>query len=393
MLGGLTMADLFNELLNSVDSLSDEQLAKLVSKIDQKRGTPVKKEKEETKNEVICLYCKKPTSIKKFGKSCGRQRYMCKECNRTFCTSTGSLLSGSRLTEKQWRTLLKCIVFNLSVKDTAKEVGIARSSAWQNKIKVCYALYKTGEFNNEIFTDIAECDEYYAPVSFKGKRDPRFFIYTLGRMPRHHMNREEKINWLVKNGLYDKLKQNDPENLEFLLQYDGKLQGISREQTCILTCKDRGGHLYMKPTCIGRMKSSDVNNELHGKFEGDAIIVTDSHNAYNAFAESEHIHHEPIEAGSHSKGPFNLARINELHSELAGYWSKSARRIPATKYMEIEILMFMWLQKHENLTSDEKVELLYGIVSKQSFSIDSTYDEIKSKEMNINTNGYFPNKV
>ena len=46
------------------------------------------------------------------------------------------------------------------------------------------------------FIDIVECDEYYTTVSFKGKRDPAFFINVLGRMPRHHMTLEEKMDYL-----------------------------------------------------------------------------------------------------------------------------------------------------------------------------------------------------
>lgn len=85
------------------------------------------------------------------------------------------------------------------------------------------------------FVDIAECDEYYVPVSFKGKRATDFFSNTLDRMPRHHMTYEEKIEWLLKNGFFDKL-QNDSERLEYLLgSGDEYLRGISRHQTCILT--------------------------------------------------------------------------------------------------------------------------------------------------------------
>ena len=54
-----------------------------------------------------------------------------------------------------------------------------------------------------------ECDEYYVPVPFKGKRAPDFFINILNRMPRHHMTYEQKIEWLMKYGYYDEL-QNDP---------------------------------------------------------------------------------------------------------------------------------------------------------------------------------------
>lgn len=80
-------------------------------------------------------------------------------------------------------------------------MGLSPSSVWLNRIKLCMAIMSLyGTQDN--FVDIAECDEYYAPVSFKGKRDPAFFIDVLGRLPRHHWGRQEKIYCLIKNGFY-----------------------------------------------------------------------------------------------------------------------------------------------------------------------------------------------
>ena len=149
------------------------------------------------------------------------------------------------------------------------------------------------------FIDIVECDEYYTTVSFKGKRDPAFFINVLGRMPRHHMTLEEKIDYLSKHGLLEGLKK-DPERLEMLLSSGNTYKrGISNDQTCILTCKDRSGYFLIDPVCVGRLETSDLTKTLAGKFASDAIMVTDSHAAYPAFAESEKIQLEQIEPGKH----------------------------------------------------------------------------------------------
>lgn len=83
---------------------------------------------------------------------------------------------------------------------------------------------------DEKFVDIAECDEYYTTVSFKGKRDPEFFIKVLGRMPRHHRTLLEKLEYLEENGLLEKLEA-DPERLEMILHSSNSYkQGISNEQ-------------------------------------------------------------------------------------------------------------------------------------------------------------------
>lgn len=149
----------------------------------------------------------------------------------------------------------------------------------------------------------------------------------------------------------------------------------------------------MNPTCIGRLETSDVNKNLHGKFEKDAILVTDSHSAYPSFADKEKIQLEQIETDKHAKGAFNLGRVNALHSEIAAYWSKHQERIFSTKYMDLSLMLMWWLQKNKELTTNEKVEKLYEIIQNQHITVDTLYEKIKSRELQLNTKGYFLNKV
>lgn len=83
---------------------------------------------------------------------------------------------------------------------------------WFNKQKVC-TLLKEKFGQQDSFVDITECDEYYATLSFKGKRDPKFFIETLGRLPRHNRTYQEKVEYLMKHGYWQRLQQN-PVRLE-----------------------------------------------------------------------------------------------------------------------------------------------------------------------------------
>lgn len=90
-----------------------------------------------------------------------------------------------------------------------------------------------------------------------------------------------------------------PENL--LSSSNTYKRGISNDQTCILTCKDRSGNLYVKPACIGRLETADVEKCLQGRFASDAVLVTDSHNdAYPGFAHKERIQLEQIEVDKHA---------------------------------------------------------------------------------------------
>lgn len=239
--------------------------------------------------------------------------------------------------------------------------------------------------------DIGECDEYSVHLSFKGKKDPDFFVRRLGRMPRTHMSRAEKLEYLERNGLLS-LFDKKPEALEALLSGTTYLVGTNKDSVCILTAKDRGGNLFISPVCVGGITSDNVNEQFKDRFEPDAIMVTDGSNAYKDFAELENIEYKQINADKHSEGPFSLARVNALHSQLNRYWPQGSGKLPATKYIDLYTMFFWWLQKRSNLTTEQKVDELYSyIVNQTGDSISSeqhiSYDELNSRQLPIDTKG------
>ena len=280
----------------------------------------------------------------------------------------------------------------VATSDTADTIGTSVPTVWHNRHKVCLALEEIYKEQSE-FIDIAECDEFYIPVSFKGKRDPAFFIDVLDRMPRHHRTYEEKVEYLKKNGLWDRLKS-EPERLERLLESGNSYKkGISNDQTCVLTCKDRSGHFTIDPVSVGRLETNDLTKNLSGKFASDAILVTDSHSAYQGFARTEHIQLEQIESGKHSKGAYNLGRINAIHSKLSAFYPEQEERAPATKYLGLQLKLFWWLEVNGTLGTQEKVDKLYGIMASKTNVTGADYTSITNRELTINTKGCFPTKV
>lgn len=71
MLGGLTMADLSEQLLDSIDTLTPEQFAELASIINAKQPKPEKvKEGLHSDGKQPCVYCGS-INTKKHGKVSG----------------------------------------------------------------------------------------------------------------------------------------------------------------------------------------------------------------------------------------------------------------------------------------------------------------------------------
>lgn len=109
------MADFFKEILTDIDKLSDEQVNQLMAALEVKRaGGQTTKDsiKENDEIPLACPHCGS-ISLKRHGKAGGRQRYRCKDCCKTFCETSQTLMYHSRLAPAQWKGLLLGMVQNL----------------------------------------------------------------------------------------------------------------------------------------------------------------------------------------------------------------------------------------------------------------------------------------
>lgn len=84
----------------------------------------------------------------------------------------------------------------------------------------------------------------------------------------------------MKYGLYAEVAK-DPERLARLLgentgsknsPKERRKRGISNDQTCVLTCKDRSGFFTIDLICVGPPGTTDIRQNLSGKFANDAIV-------------------------------------------------------------------------------------------------------------------------
>lgn len=260
------MADL-SIFTKHLGSLTDDELNELLSRLEIEKSR--REQPEDIKgltvkdgNVLACPHCGSAT-IKKHGKRQGKQRYRCKDCGKTFVETLNTMLYRSKLTKEQWEKLVKGIVQHLTLSQIADEVGISPSGVWYNRQKILDCMNSMFT-EQDRFADIAEFDEYEVHMSFRGKRDPDFFVNTLGRMPRHHRSKDEKIEYLKKAGLWAELQQNQ-ERLDQLLYGDSYVKGTKKDSVCILTGKDRSGNLLLEPTCLGSIEGKHVEKLLSDK--------------------------------------------------------------------------------------------------------------------------------
>ena len=264
------------ELQQILDNLTPEERKQLQTQLDrqikvdnitnptQSTNTKPKVKPKSDNSKVYCCPLCGSASYKKHGTTTsGMQRYICKDCGKTFSENYGDSLRYSHLTSDEWLDIIRGIVNNHSLPQIARDCGISKSTAWSCRMKINQAIMTMYGYS-DLFQGTTQADEYYCRAAFKGKRDPEFFIYTLRRMPRHNRNYYEKVEYLQQAGLYDKLKRDEPDYLQQLLEEEPKMKrGISNEQICILTLVDENKHhrisnqrakiTYQYPLSCGKM--------------------------------------------------------------------------------------------------------------------------------------------
>ncbi len=111
----------------------------------------------------LCVHCGS-MSVKRSGKYRSRQRYLCKDCNKTFNDMTNTPFSGSRYPEK-WVKYIELMVEGYTLLKIAKRLQIRISTAfyWRHKI-----LNVLGSLGFSQLQGIVESDETFFRESLKG---------------------------------------------------------------------------------------------------------------------------------------------------------------------------------------------------------------------------------
>lgn len=271
-------------ILTDIQTLPLNQVEELLSYLEEfiVLGSQVGQVCEEVKEfrfskGKVCPHCTSE-SISRNGKYNGKQRYICKDCRKTFTDFTNSATYRSKKSLDKWLKYAKCMIMGLSIRKSAKIVGIniATSFFWRHKILDCISDFLgTGHVDGVI-----EADEVFFAESFKGTRT--------ANMPRKSRKRGKEI----------------------------KKIGISKEQICVATALDRQGNLIIEPLCKGRMTHKELERLYKGHIGESSILCTDSHKSYIKFASDFNLDHKRIKTGKHKEGIYHIQHINSLHSNL-----------------------------------------------------------------------------
>ena len=275
------------QFLNAVSAKKvpePESVKPLMEAIMQKKSGPLP-------DRPKCPHCG-CAEVVKDGHLRGVQRYRCKHCGRTFNLSTNTVRAFSKKDTEVWQKFCECMIEKLSIRKCAEICGISTHTAFDWRHKILDALQN---MQSDVKADgVAECDETFFRLSFKGCRHP----------PRESRHR---------GGL-------------------AKKRGLSEEQVCVPCVVNLNGLSIGKAANLGTPRVEDLKRVTDGRIEEGSIMVTDSLRAYGKVAADNNLTHVMIPKNRHTNGGFNIQTANAYHSELKWLIEHNFKGV-ATKYL------------------------------------------------------------
>ncbi len=264
----------------------------------------------EINSDLLCPHCNSIEVII-WGNYRSGKRYMCKNCNRTFTSTTGTVIHN--LHEKAKFIQFVSVMFNgdfQTIKSTSEQFGISQKTSieWRHRLLIC--------LREEVPDLIGEVE-----------MDDVWFLYS----------------------------QKGRKGLKYSRKRGGsKRQGDNNFQAKLLITKQRKGELEMSLLRIGRIKGNDIRRKLAGKFKENCILYSDKHPSIKKFSKDEKIRHQTFKAKEHIGDDRNVhvQTVNNVASRLVYIVNHKLRGV-STKYLQNYATWFKVVEKfkeHEKKT-------------------------------------------
>ena len=252
----------------------------------------VKKDKNTTykyinneKNEIVCPTCKSVNCIKNGHTKSYIQTYKCNDCKRRFNDISGTVLEHTKLNYQQVEIFFECMDNKLSIRKTAKKMGVNKSTVFLLRHKVLDILSNIRK--NIALKDKTQVDEKHESINLKGTKTEN--------MPRYSKPRSTK---------------------------GGSKRGVSKHQVCIASAIDETDQCFFEIVGTGPITTEQIRIAFSNKINSVDILITDCKSSYEKFASENGLRLEQVKSGTYvNENGFNLSEINSLHSGLDTFLS------------------------------------------------------------------------
>lgn len=318
-------------LVKQMSTIERTRLQKLLSEPSDRIGIDEFITERRFAGGRVCPICG-GTHVQRNGKrKNGKQKFICKDCGKTFSTGKNTVFAGTHKGMETWSEFLNCMSEGLTIAKCAERCGISAKTAFTWRHKVLDAI---GEARKDTeLTGIVEADETFQPVSYKGCKD-KFKESNAERKPRKRGGGNHK-------------------------------KGLSEELVCVPCAVDRNGNAVSKIAKLGKCSAEAVQNALGGHISAESTLCTDKEASYRRFSENNGNGLVQIKGGKKSvRGIFHIQHLNAYHSVLKNF----LRRFNgvSSKYLN-NYLTWNNVVEHNGGTLREKTERMLQLVASAMF--------------------------
>lgn len=244
--------------------------------------------KERFANGRVCPHCGCTHVVRNGTRKDGTQRYLCRDCGKSFVVTSNSIVAGTHKELDVWEKYISCMMSGLSLRKTATICGIHRNTAFIWRHKILDALQNMA--NGVQLDGIVEADETFFDISYKGNHS-KSKTFTMPREARHR-------------------------------GHSSHVRGLSHDKVCVPCAVNRNGLSIAKVTNTGRVSTKDLHHIYDGRIKPTATLVTDKLNSYVRFTTANGIELVQLKTGKTKRGIYNIQHINNYHSQLKKFMQR-----------------------------------------------------------------------
>ena len=322
------MENKISKLIELVQKLPENCLDEAIDYVTEKID-----EQSEEKPVPSCPHCN-TRKAKRNGTKDGQQRYLCKDCGKTFGDTTNTAMSYSHYGEAVWRQVIRDTLAGIPIDQTATSLHISHSTAFNMRHKILLSLEAEEERTPTVLDGVCELDDTYVLESYKGSKLPEGFW----RKPRVHGAKAEK-------------------------------RGVSNEYVAICTGVQRGGQAYSSSVTRATPSKEDVIGVFGNRIGQEALILCDGATSYVALGESCEcpVQNVSVEGAKGGKGFYNINTANGFHSFIKDRYTQY--RGVATKYLNRYNALFSRVYRSNDDLADEIYNILMSNESPRHHSV------------------------
>ena len=291
-----------NKLINCIKNLSDHAVNRLLD---------IALEILDIETAVIdrCPYCG-GHHIVRYGHKRGKQRFLCRNCGKTFITTTHTIMSMSHYPASVWKDVISDTIRGHAIDFTAARLGLSHQCVFNMRHKFLLALQDIAASDPTILGQVSELDETFVLECFKGKELPS----NIDRPARKHGAKAQK-------------------------------RGISNEYVCINTGVQRNGAAIAETVNRAKPDVSELQQIYSRRIEDGTLLLCDGLKSYASLADVANCTVMNINNADKKESSFyNLNTVNNFHSFIKERYN--FYRGVATKYLNRYNALFALSWRH-----------------------------------------------